>query len=293
MNLQRQLYQFFPFIRWARDADRDSIHADLLAGLTGAILVLPQGVAFAAIAGMPPEYGIYTSIVPTIIAALYGSSWHMVSGPPTAASIIMLSSLSGIAAPGSSEYIVLAITLAFMVGVMQLAMGLVRLGAMVNFISHAVIIGFTAGAACLIAAKQAKAFLGIYIPDGLQLFTTLEYLWINWEEMHPMVMLVAIITLLTGILAQRKKTRVPSMIIAMVAGSFSAIVFNLTIGEETTGIEMIGALPRQIPPLSMPQLSLVNLHDLAPLALAMTLFGLTEGIAIRAFDIDSIRSAYR
>ncbi len=267
---------------------RQSIRADMLAGLTGAAIVLPQGVAFAAIAGMPPEYGLYTSMVPAIIAALFGSSWHLVSGPTTAASIIMFSSLSVMAVPGSSEYIALAITLAFMVGVTQLAMGVVKLGSLVNFISHSVIVGFTAGAACLIASKQAQSFLGIDIPDQAHLIDTLEFLWMNWMHVHPLVMLVAIITLLTGVIAQRGNPKIPAMIIALFAGSLSAVLFNQLLGQETTGIEMIGALPRQLPPLSMPSFSLAVFRDLAPLALAMTLFALTEAVSIaRSISIRS------
>ena len=258
---------------------RSSMRADLIAGLTGAAIVLPQGVAFAAIAGMPPEYGLYTSMVPAVIAALFGSSWHLVSGPTTAASVIMFSSLSVMATPGSEQYVAMAITLAFMVGALQLLMGLVRLGALVNFISHSVVVGFTAGAACLIAAKQAEEFLGIIIPDSSHLVATIKFLWINWSELHPLVSLVAIITLLTGILAQRRLGGM-SMIAAMIAGSCAAALFNLAFGEETSGIRMIGALPQQLPPLSMPQFSLEIFRQLSPLALAMTLFALTEAVSI-------------
>ena len=166
MNLKINFTKFFPFLRWGRNMTQDSVRADAMAGLTGAAIVLPQGVAFAAIAGMPPEYGLYTSMVPAVIAALFGSSWHLVSGPTTAASVIMFGSLSAMAVPGSEKYVALAITLAFMVGVLQLIMGVVRLGALVNFISHSVVVGFTAGAACLIAAKQSEEFLGIEVPDN-------------------------------------------------------------------------------------------------------------------------------
>lgn len=265
----------------------ETAKADLLAGLTGAAIVLPQGVAFAAIAGMPPEYGLYTSMVPAIIAALFGSSWHLVSGPTTAASIVMFSSLSVIAEPGSADYISLAITLAFMVGIMQLAMGLVRMGALVNFISHSVVVGFTAGAACLIAAKQAKAFLGIEIPPEFHLFETVAFLWSNWNLLHPMVMSVAVITLLTGIIFQRRFSS-GSMIIALLVGSVCAVTLNLIFGKETSGITMIGALPQQLPPLSTPDFSLKVLGELAPLALAMTLFALTEAVSIaRSISIKS------
>ena len=279
MNLHYQINRFLPFLRWGRIMDRASLRADAIAGLTGAAIVLPQGVAFATIAGMPPEYGLYTSMVPAIIAALFGSSWHLVSGPTTAASVIMFASLSAMAVPGSPEYISLAITLAFMVGVLQLTMGAVRLGALVNFISHSVVVGFTAGAACLIAAKQAKDFLGIDIPSGAHLMETLQFLWHNWTELHPLVTLVAVITLLSGILAQRRLGGL-SMIAAMLAGSIAAALFNLAFGEETSGIHMIGALPQQLPPLSAPDFSLHVFRELSPLALAMTLFALTEAVSI-------------
>ena len=279
MNLKINFVKFFPFLRWGRNLTRESVHVDMLAGLTGAAIALPQGVAFAAIAGMPPEYGLYTCMVPAIIAALFGSSWHLVSGPTTAASIIMFTSLSGMAIPGSEKYVAMAITLAFMVGVLQLVMGMVRLGALVNFISHSVVVGFTAGAACLIAAKQAKEFLGIDIPDGMHLFNTIEFLWGNWEKLHPLVMLVSIITLLTGILAQRRLGGM-SMIAALLVGSAAAGLFNLAFGEQTSGIGMVGALPQQLPPLSMPQFSFEIFRQLSPLALAMTLFALTEAVSI-------------
>jgi SulP family sulfate permease len=279
MNLQYQLTKFLPFLRWGRNMTRSSVRADVMAGLVGAAIVLPQGVAFAAIAGMPPEYGLYTSMVPAVIAALFGSSWHLVSGPTTAASVIMFASLSGLAAPGSEEYVALAITLAFMVGALQLIMGMLRLGALVNFISHSVVVGFTAGAACLIAAKQAEQFLGIDIPAGIHLLNTIEFLWLNLEQLHPLVMLVAMITLLTGILTQRHLGGM-SMIAAMLVGGLAAALFNIAFGEETSGIQMVGALPQQLPPLSMPQFTLETFRQLSPLALAMTLFALTEAVSI-------------
>ena len=195
--------KYFPFLRWGRNLTEETVRADLLAGMTGAALVLPQGVAFAAIAGMPPEYGLYASIVPAIIAALFGSSWHLVSGPTTAASIVMFSSLSALAVPGSAEYISLAITLAFMVGVTQFVMGVVRLGALVNFISHSVIVGFTSGAALLIASKQAKVFLGLEIPVKEHLYESIMYLWQNWSAFHPMVTFVGFSTLAVVILLKK------------------------------------------------------------------------------------------
>ena len=287
MNLVYRLQQFLPFLRWGRNMSRETMRADAIAGLIGAAIVLPQGVAFAAIAGMPLEYGLYTSMVPTVIAALFGSSWQMVTGATTTASIIMFASLSGMAAPGSEEYVTLAITLAFMVGVLQLVMGLVRLGALVNFISHSVVVGFTAGAACLIAAKQARDFLGVDFPEGAHLLNIIEFLWQNANELRPLVMLVGAITLLTGILTQRRLGGI-SMIVALLVGSVVAVAFNFGFGEEISGIKMVGALPQQLPPLSMPQFTLETFRQLSPLALTMTLFALTEAVSIaRSISLQS------
>ena len=165
--------RYFPFLTWMASVNRGTLNADLMAALTGALIMIPQGVAFATIAGMPPEYGLYAGMIPAIVAALFGSSWHLVSGPTTAASILIFSSIGILAAPGTTSYVTLVLTLTFMVGVIELAMGLLRLGGLINFISHTVAIGFTAGAAILIAASQARDFLGLEIARGL--FLRQEY----------------------------------------------------------------------------------------------------------------------
>ena len=140
---QLLLHRFFPFLRgWPR-VDRHTVRADLIAGLVGALMVLPQGIAFATLAGLPPAYGLYCAIVPTIVAALYGSSMHTVSGPTNALSLMTFAALAPLAAPGSVDYVQMAATLAFLSGLCMLALGLLRLGLLVNFISQPVLVGFT------------------------------------------------------------------------------------------------------------------------------------------------------
>lgn len=134
---------FLPFLAWLGLVNRNTLKADFFAGLTGAVVVLPQGVAFAAIAGLPPEYGLYTAMVTPIIAGMFGSSWHLVSGPTTAISLVVFSTISRYAEPGSADFIQMVLTLTFLAGVYQLAFGLMRLGMLVNFVSHTVVIGFT------------------------------------------------------------------------------------------------------------------------------------------------------
>ena len=272
----QHLGRLLPFLIWLPRVNRKSLRDDLLAALTGAIVVLPQGVAFATIAGMPPEYGLYAGMVPAIIAALFGSSWHLVSGPTTAASVVLFSSLSALAEPGSAEYVRLALTLTLMVGAIQLFMGFARLGTLVNFISHSVIVGFTAGAAVLIATSQIKHFFGLPIARGSSPLETLHSLLAHSSMVNPRVLAVGLVTLAAGIGLRRYVPRFPYMIGAMLIGSLTA----LALGAPAHGIATVGALPDHLPPLSLPMFDLATMRDLAPTALAVTLFALTEAVSI-------------
>lgn len=272
--------KFFPFLGWLPGVKKHELRVDFLAGLTGAVIVLPQGVAFATIAGMPPEYGLYAGMIPAIIAALFGSSRLLVSGPTTAASIVLFSSLSVYATPGTADYVTLALTLTFMVGLIELVLGLARMGALVNFISHSVIVGFTAGAAILIAAKQLKHFFGVPIAGGGHLHDILIQFSGELMDINPWVTTVAFVTLFSGILVKRFIPQVPYMIAAMVFGSVVAWIMNQQMGVEVTGIKTVGALPQSLPPLSSPDFSLGTIKNLAPAALAVSLFALTEAVSI-------------
>jgi sulfate permease, SulP family len=267
-------------MNWLPGVGKNDLKADFTAALTGAIVVLPQGVAFATIAGMPPQYGLYAGMVPAIVAALLGSSRHLVSGPTTAASVVLFSSLSVYAVPATPDYVALALTLTFMVGVFELALGLARMGALVNFISHAVVVGFTAGAAVLIAAKQLKYFFGVEIERGGHLHNILYQFTNELAHIDPWVTLVSFATLFSGLAFKRWVPRIPYMIGAMFIGSVVAYVLNIWMGDSIRHIETVGALPSSLPPLSSPSLTLENIKDLAPTALAVTLFALTEAVSI-------------
>ena len=274
------LRDFLPFLRWRSRVNRESFKHDLIAGFTGAIIVLPQGVAFATIAGMPPEYGLYAGMVPAIVAALFGSSWHLVSGPTTAASVVLFSTLSPYALPGSEEYVMLALTLTLMVGVFQLAMGLLRLGAVVDFISHTVVVGFISGAAILIILSQIQNFLGLDVSGGGHVYQILVRVGKNIGKINPYDLAVGITTLLAGIASLRWFPRMPYMLASMFVGSLLAFLLNLIVGQEGTGIASVGALPAGLPPLSSPVISFEVIQKLAPAAAAITLLALTESVTI-------------
>ena len=283
-----RILALLPFLRWWPMVNAGTLKVDLLAGLIGAIIVLPQGVAFATLAGMPPEYGLYAAMVPAVVAALWGSSWHLVSGPTNAISLVVFATMSTIAEPGSAGYVSLVLTLTFMVGLMQLVMGIARLGTLVNFISHTVVIGFTAGAALLIIASQVKNFFGIHIPHGTMFFRIFGTLFTHVGDINPYVLLVGLITLLSGVVLRNWMPKIPYMIVAILVGSLVALALNESFGAGITGIKTIGALPGALPPLSMPHFSFDTMRELISVAVAVTGLALTEAASIaRAIALKS------
>ncbi len=270
------LARFFPFLSWFRLVTKDTIKADLIAGFTGAVIVLPQGVAFAAIAGLPPEYGLYTAMVPPIVAALFGSSLHLISGPTTAISIVLFSTVSHYAEPGSPEFISLVLTVTFLAGVYQLGFGLARLGSLVNFVSHTVIIGFTAGAALLIVSSQVKHVLGVDIPRGESFIHTWGDVFSQLGSINEYVFFIATATLIIAVAVKHYLPRWPNLLIGLVAGSFLALMFN----AQETGITLVGEIPAHLPPLSLPDFSFATIKQLAPEAFAVALLGLIEAVSI-------------
>jgi SulP family sulfate permease len=275
----------FPFLAWRRRMSGGQLRADLLAGLTGALVVLPQGVAFATIAGMPPQYGLYASIVPTIVAALFGSSWHLVAGPSTTASLVLFASLSAFEPAGTPRYVELAITLAAMAGVMELALGLFRLGALVNFISHTVVVGYTAGVGILIMTTQLRHFFGLHIPHTSVFWEALRSSLAALPTASLAVTLVALVTLLVGVAARTFSSKVPYMIPAILAGGAAGYLAD-SIAPES--VSTVGALPGSLPPLSMPSFDPATWGLLLPTALAIGVSALNEVVSIgRALAIRS------
>ncbi len=266
----------FPFLKWFRFVNKDTLKADFMAGVTGAIIVLPQGVAFATIAGLPPEYGLYTAMVTPIIAALFGSSYHLISGPTTAISIVVFSAISQHAEPGTPEFISLVLTLTFLAGIYQLAFGLARLGKLVNFVSHTVVIGFTAGAAILIATSQMKTIFDVPVPKGESFFHTWVDIFNEISDLNIYALTVALCTLVAAILVKRYLPKVPNLLIGLIVGSIIALGFS----SPEHGIQLVGAIPPHLPPLSTPDFSFSAIKSLAPQAFAVALLGLIEAVSI-------------
>ncbi len=268
-------------IDWFAETNRATLRADTIAALIGAAILLPQAMAYAVIAGLPPIYGIYCAVVPTIVAATFGSSRHLVSGPTAAISIVVFSAVGKLADPHSDQFVTLVLTLTLMVGTFQLAFGLMRLGTLTNFVSDSVIIGFTTGAAALIAASQINALLGLPASGGGNLATLLSHLPERVARANVYAASIGAATLVIGILSRRYLRRVPYILVALVGGTLLSLVFEYAFGGiEVTGIRTAGAVSSAFPPLSMPSLNLAHWSSLVGSAFAIALLGLTEAVSI-------------
>ena len=263
---------WMPWRAWRQRVDRRSLKQDAIAGLTGALIVLPQGIAYAAIAGLPPEYGLYCAIGPAVVAALFGSSWHLVSGPTAAISIVVFSALAPLAAPGSPQYILLALTLGFLVGAIQLGVGLARLGRLAHHISHSVVVGFTSGAAFLIAASQLKHFFGLHGVTTSGFFGQLWQTAALLPQAQWQTAAVGALALGAALAARRIHSGVPHMIVGMVAAGVLAAWLG--------GVPTVGELPAALPRLSAPSFDLAVWSQLGVSAAIIAVLGLTEAIAI-------------
>ena len=270
------LRSLFPFLAWRHRVDRASLRADLVAGLVSAVLVLPQGVAFATLAGMPPEYGLYGAMLPAIVGALWGSSWHLVSGPTNATSLMVFATVGTLAPPFSGAYIARVLTLNLMIGLLKLGLGLARLGTLVNFISTTVVVAFTAGAGLLIISAQLRNFFGLAIAQQPSFIGALGDFVVHIEDTHLPTLAVGVATLLAAVAGRRWLPRVPYMMTGIVVGALVAVALGRA---GFSGIATIGMLPSAVPPLSRPEIDLQAWRELAPLALALTLIGLTEAIS--------------
>ncbi|MFZ0240014.1 MAG: SulP family inorganic anion transporter [Desulfobacterales bacterium] len=280
------LEDFVPFVSWIRGYGKRYIKADLFAGLTVAVVAVPQSMAYALIAGLPVQYGLYASIVPTIVGCLWGSSAHLITGPTTAVSLVVFSSLGPLAQPNTPSYLELAFFLALLVGVIQIGMGLARVGALLNFVSHAVLLGFTAGAAVLIAFKQLPGLLGIKVAKTSVFYEHLFNIVTHLHQTGVITLLLGIITIAVILGVKYIRPNWPGTLIAMVLVGTLVSVFGL----DQRGIDVVGVVPRSLPPLSVPEIGKFSqIGQLVPGALAIAILGLVEAVSIAKSIADQTR----
>ena len=277
--------RLLPFLRWLPQQNRVSVRRDLLVGLSGAILALPQSIAYALIAGLPAEYGLYAAIVPVLIACLWGSSWHLICGPTAAISIVLYAAVSPMAVPGSGDYISLILLLTFLAGVFQWLMGLLRFGALVNFVSHSVVIGFTLGAAVVIALGQLPSLMGLDLDSQTTALKTAQSLLQHVGEIDLPSLLLGLGTLLIGLAIKLLRPRWPALLISLLGASLLATLWPAMFGH----VARVPAFIGQLPPLSpLPLLDVELILRLLPGAVAVGMLGLVTSLSIaRSLSIRS------
>lgn len=275
-----RVQQLLPFLKWLPLVNGATVRADLFAGFTNATIVLPQAIAFAAIAGLPPEYGLYTAMITPIVAALFGSSMIMISGPTTAISAVVFSAVSNDYTPGTTDFVQVVLLLTVIVGVFQVLLGLARLGRLVAFVSHSVMIGFTAAAAVLIAVSQAGDALGFAVERGVTIVDTLQDVIAKVGLTDWRTVAISMSTLACVVVLRIYLPRVPGFLLGLALGA----VVCWTVEGSQHGIRMVGALPAPLPAFHPPPFDLGLVAKLSESAFAIALIGLLEAISIgRAF----------
>ena len=269
-------HSLFPFLTWLPRQTRASVGRDLVVGLSGAILALPQSIAYALIAGLPPEYGLYAAIIPVLIACLWGSSWHLICGPTAAISIVLYASVSPLAVPASQDYITLILLLSFLAGVFQWLLGLLRFGALVNFVSHSVVLGFTLGAAVVIAIGQLPNLLGLDLPAKATALASLMDLLQHLRAVDKPSLVLGVATVLVGFVLRHLLPRWPTLLITLVLGSAVVWLWPSMFGH----VHLVSAFVGRLPPFSALPLDLDLILRLLPSAVAVGMLGLVTSLSI-------------
>lgn len=269
-------HSLFPFLTWLPRQTRASVGRDLVVGLSGAILALPQSIAYALIAGLPPEYGLYAAIIPVLIACLWGSSWHLICGPTAAISIVLYASISPLAVPASQDYITLILLLSFLAGIFQWLLGLLRFGALVNFVSHSVVLGFTLGAAVVIAIGQLPNLLGLDLPAKATALASLMDLLQHLRAVDKPSLVLGVATVLVGFVLRQLLPRWPTLLITLVLGSAVVWLWPAMFGH----VHLVSAFVGRLPPFSALPLDLDLVLRLLPSAVAVGMLGLVTSLSI-------------
>lgn len=279
MQTGRHLKRWMPITRWLPAYRRADLGSDLTAGITVAVMLVPQAMAYAMLAGLPPIVGLYASTVPLFVYALFGTSRQLAVGPVAMDSLLVATSVGAIAQAGTTEYIAYALILMLMVGVLQLALGLARAGFVVNFLSHPVVSGFTSAAALIIGSSQLKHLLGLELPRTAAVHETLAAVARSLGDVHGPTVIIGAGAIAIILALRRFAPRVPSALAAVVIGTLAVIALDLGAG----GVAIIGAVPGGLPPLSVPAVDASTLTTLLPAALTIALVGFMEAISVGQF----------
>jgi len=271
-NLQRLI----PILEWLPNYTRSRSKGDFIAGITVAIILIPQGIAYALIAGLPPIYGLYCALVPQLVYAVFGSSRQVAIGPVAMDSLIVATGVSTLALAGSDSYIAIAILLAFMVGGIQFLLGVFRLGFVVNFLSKPVISGFTSAVALTIGINQFRNLFGVDFIQSDQIQYVLEDIWFTITDFNSHTTIIGLISVTVIIILRKINKKIPNALIVVVAGILTIRYF----GNDFVDVAIVKDIPSGLPSFSFPELDISQMKELLPIALTLVMVGYLETISI-------------
>lgn len=268
--------KYIPIVDWLPNYKKGNLLNDLIGGFTVGIILVPQGMAYAMIAGLPPVYGLYTALVPVFMYMLLGTSKQISVGPVAMDSLLVAAGLGALAIVGIENYIAMAIFLAFLVGSIQLLLGIFKMGFLVNFLSKPVISGFTSAAAIVIIFSQLKHLLGAEIPGS----SKFHQLVINAIQHMTSTNLydfgIGIAGIIILLLFKKWSAKIPSILIVVVLGIL--VVYGLKL--EQYEVNIVGAIPTGLPSFKLPDFNVDKVLDLWPMAITLALVGYLEAISI-------------
>lgn len=241
-----------------------------------AILLVPQAIAYAYLAGMPPQYGLYAALIPILLYAFFGTSPHVAIGPVAISAILVLAGVSQIAKPFSPEYISLVILVGFLIGILQLLLGAFKKGNLVNLLSFPVIVGFTSAASIIIISSQLNHVLGIDAPQFESFWKSIQFLTAHLTDTHLVTLIIAIVSILFIVVTERVSRKIPGRLILVVAG----IILSYMFGANTKGVEIIEFVPSGLPGFEVPTFSVNAIISLLPTVIVVSLIGVLESIGI-------------
>ncbi len=270
------LARLLPITGWGRAYRRSDLGPDLTAGLTVGAMLVPQGMAYAQLAGLPPEIGLYSVTLPLIVYALFGTSRQLAVGPVAVVSLITATSLAEVAEQGTSEYLKAAALLALIVGVINIGLGVIRMGWVTNLLSHSVLVGYTAAAAVIIGTSQVKHVLGVKIPRTEEWLATVEELVRAIDGTRALTLGIGVVSLVALILLKRWKKTFPGALAVVLVGVGASVLFDLSERD----VAVVGDIPGGLPSLGLPDFGDGLLGTLIPAALIITVVGYAESIAV-------------
>ena len=275
--MEAVMRRFLPFLDWIGQArDPKILRADLIAGITVALVLIPQSMAYAQLAGLPPYYGLYASFLPVIVASLWGSSAQLATGPVAVVSLLTASSLAAHVTIGTADFVALAIMLAFLVGMVQFLLGVFKLGVIVNFLSHPVILGFTNAAALIIGLSQINKIFGVEKPRTEHFINDILAVFMQIPNTHipTLIMGVAAIAIMWSM--KKYLPKLPGVLVAVVLTTVVSWLINF----QELGGKVVGEIPEGLPNLAVPSFSWDMIVTLLPSAFVISLVGFMEAVSI-------------